>query len=96
MQIIEVYDWNQGRWDILGFNTFSGGAGGDETSQTIINQAARYTSPLDKSIYVRQWMLGIGTGSSGIGGAFSDPFLMRLDFVNLELSDQGIFPSGGG
>ncbi len=97
--ITELYNWNTGRWVFIDIGTLfeAPPAGEDLLFLHDAANASGYVRSGDNRVLIRNWTYGLGGGGNqgGIGGQTSAPYEFRYDWINLETSDEWIFPDPG-
>ncbi|UCD75074.1 MAG: S8 family serine peptidase [Phycisphaerales bacterium] len=83
--LVELYDWQDMRWQFADVvQLTSDGGGGDILNNHAAYSASRYVRGSDDKIFIRLWTFGLGGWAGGDG---TDSYELRVDWVNLEVSE---------
>ena len=91
----ELYNWNFSRWSVVAFDNLSGADPPDldcPIPAYPVTEPARFVREGNGRILLRIWTLTLGGNFSGFGGAPSPPYIVRHDWINIQIGDD----DGGG
>lgn len=86
--VVEAYDWQSRRWNFIGMQ-YNFDLGGTVINDTYtIPSPARYLRPADRTILYRFWQASFGSSNPGGAGGngLRDPFVSRIDFMGLSVT----------